>query len=380
MRGKSDAARAPRGGALVPCCGSPPPAAAALLRLVGLPLDCGGGGGACPPPPPPSAAAAASRPLSLLLRARALAVVAALVVLLVAAALVAWRRASPPPAASLSAAAARAAAAALSSPRRPIHVVLRTSGRAQSLNGGVRPPWFSKALAFANLLATADNATSLDVLFDGDGPPPAYLTTATATAAASAAARSVSGGGGGGPPRAAVHAFRGGSGDASFRHQLAFSLSRGWDGDDIVYLLEDDYLHAPGWPRVLREGFAAAADVAYVTLYDHADRYWPPAGLGAPSFFGGGASRVMVTASAHWRAAPSTTNTFAALARTLRADAPVHDAHGNGDHDKFLALGARGRVLVSSIPGYSTHAVLELGSPVVDWEAVARAAAATTPS
>jgi hypothetical protein len=232
-------------------------------------------------------------------------------------------------------------------PQRPIHVVLRTSGRTQTLNGGIRPPWFSKELVFANLRATVDNASSVHVLFDGDSPPP-YLTRAA--------------------PRVTVERFRGGSGDASFQYQVEFALAQGWPADDILYLLEDDYLHAPGWPRVLREGISVA-DAAYVTLYDHMDRYDPPGGTG--SYL----SRVIVTASAHWRTAPSTTNTFATLVGTLRRDLLLQLAHGNADHEKFVALAAQGSGLVSSIPGYSTHCILVLGSPVVDWERIAGATA-----
>jgi hypothetical protein len=38
------------------------------------------------------------------------------------------------------------------------------------------------------------------------------------------------------------------------------------------------------------------------------------------------------------------------------------------DHQKFLELAQNGRVLISSIPGYSTHAQQDLLSPCIDWK------------
>jgi hypothetical protein len=127
--------------------------------------------------------------------------------------------------------------------------------------------------------------------------------------------------------------------------------------DTIVYLLEDDYLHKEGWIDVLFEGFTLPVD--YVTLYDHRDKY-----TGYPKL----TSRLFVTESCHWRTTPSTTNTFATRFRTLKEDMAIHRKFSlnrkiTADHDKFCCLERKGAMLVSSIPGWSTHAEPEFMSP-----------------
>ena len=52
----------------------------------------------------------------------------------------------------------------------------------------------------------------------------------------------------------------------SFSKTLDIIQSRNFDDDQIVYLLEDDYLHRPGWCDILLEGFTINS--SYVTLYD----------------------------------------------------------------------------------------------------------------
>lgn len=125
----------------------------------------------------------------------------------------------------------------------------------------------------------------------------------------------------------------------------------------IVYLLEDDYLHKPGWADLLFEGLSLPAD--YITLYDHRDKY-----INYPKL----TSRIFVTQSCHWRTTPSTTNTFATRFGTLKNDLSVHQRFSShrkitADHDKFCYLRKNGSMLISSIPGYSTHMDSEYSSP-----------------
>jgi hypothetical protein len=134
---------------------------------------------------------------------------------------------------------------------------------------------------------------------------------------------------------------------------------------EIIYFLEDDYLHKPNWDKVLLEAFTLGAD--YVTLYDHADKYM--------DFYRDFRTKVLHTESCHWMATPSTTNTFAVEYSTLMNDFETHtkystDVEPSLDHQKFLDLAQqKGRVVVSSIPGYSTHCQQDLLSPCIDWKA-----------
>ncbi len=135
--------------------------------------------------------------------------------------------------------------------------------------------------------------------------------------------------------------------------------------DTIVYFVEDDYLHRPGWIDLLLEAFHLPID--YATLYDHRDKYFFPQYKNLKS-------ELFITPSCHWRTVPSTTQTFAVRYRTLIEDLPVHKKFSKGrkisaDHEKFCVLGKRRqRKLVSSVPGWSTHAEPEFASPCYDWQ------------
>lgn len=127
--------------------------------------------------------------------------------------------------------------------------------------------------------------------------------------------------------------------------------------DTIIYLLEDDYLHKAGWVDILFEGFTLAAD--YVTLYDHRDKY---------TLYPKLTSQIFITSSCHWRTTPSTTNTFAARLKTLKSHMAIQRRFSLGrkitaDHEKFCCLGKKGAMLVSSMPGWSTHAEPGFASP-----------------
>lgn len=143
----------------------------------------------------------------------------------------------------------------------------------------------------------------------------------------------------------------------SFLRMLSYVEQLPLHPDTIVYFLEDDYLHRPGWIDILFEGFSLDAD--YVTLYDHRDKYTDYPKL---------ASQLFLTSSCHWRTTPSTTNTYAMRFSTLKQDLSIHRRFSLGraisaDHDKFCYLTKKGAVLISPIPGYSTHAEPEFASP-----------------
>jgi hypothetical protein len=159
-----------------------------------------------------------------------------------------------------------------------------------------------------------------------------------------------------------IHA---GTEGASFLAMFDYALAQKIDSEAIVYFLEDDYLHQPGWLTILREGFSLPA-IDYVTLYDHKDKYFAPEYQDLQA-------HIFHTRSCHWRTTPSTTNTYAMRFKTLKRDASIHRAYSEGqtitkDHEKFMALAAQGACLISSIPGFATHAQPEFASPCADWQ------------
>lgn len=151
----------------------------------------------------------------------------------------------------------------------------------------------------------------------------------------------------------------------SFLRMLEHVASLSLHPETIVYFVEDDYIHRPKWVNVLREGFQIQG-VDYVTLYDHHDKYFYP-------IYAKLTSRLFTTPSCHWRTTPSTTQTFAMRFKTLIRDLSIHRKYSenrkiSADHEKFLHLGKKGAVLISAIPGWSTHAEPEFASPTIEWE------------
>jgi hypothetical protein len=103
---------------------------------------------------------------------------------------------------------------------------------------------------------------------------------------------------------------KGGNDAQSFLNLLNYVIKQNYNDEDIIYFLEDDYLHKPGWVDILLEGFEyIGAD--YYTLYDHPNKYYPEMWDKLPSY-------LITTPSVHWRTTVSTTNTYACKFKTLK--------------------------------------------------------------
>ena len=151
---------------------------------------------------------------------------------------------------------------------------------------------------------------------------------------------------------------------------LALDKALRWNDDEIVYFVENDYLHKQLAPKILKQGFELGA--AFVSLYDHPDKYLDPSRGGNPYCEGGAEdTRVYLTESCHWKITNSTTMTFASKASTLKRVESVlrhwtSDTHPD-DFKMFLNLREHGELLITSIPGYSTHGETAWLSPLTDW-------------
>jgi hypothetical protein len=149
----------------------------------------------------------------------------------------------------------------------------------------------------------------------------------------------------------------------SFIETLDYIVSQDFENDTIIYFLEDDYIHRPNWDKILIDGFTLP--VEYVTLYDHGDKY--------QEMYKDFMTKVLHTELSHWMPTPSTTNTFAVKFKTLKEDYIIQKKWSVGyepsaDHAKFIELNQRGKNLISSIPGYSTHSHKDTLAPCIDWE------------
>lgn len=217
-------------------------------------------------------------------------------------------------------------------PQAKIEVFVRHCNYSAASAHKIRPDGFSREACHRNLLDTIDSRVNLTF----------FLDTATE----------------------GDHFIKGqaieineGTEAGSFLRMLEHVEQLDLHPDTLIYFLEDDYLHRPGWVDVLFEGFSLDAD--YITLYDHRDKY-----MHYPKL----KSQIFLTPSTHWRTTPSTTNTYAMRFSTLKEHLPIHRRFSEGrkisaDHDKFCSLGKKGAMLISPIPGWSTHAEKEFASP-----------------
>ena len=160
----------------------------------------------------------------------------------------------------------------------------------------------------------------------------------------------------------------GGNDAQSFLNVLNYVVEQKYDDNDIIYFLEDDYLHRAGWIDIMLEGFEyIGAD--YYTLYDHPDKYFL-------QMYENLQSKIIATPSVHWRTTPSTTNTYACKFETLKKHLDIHIQYCDlvekwtKDHNKFTHLWKIGSNLISCMPGYSTHIEGNMLSPIINWETV----------
>jgi hypothetical protein len=132
---------------------------------------------------------------------------------------------------------------------------------------------------------------------------------------------------------------------------------------DIVYLLENDYLHIDDWVEKLTNLYSTYQGLSYVTLYDCNDKYFAP-------MYEDLVSKLIVTDKLHWRTTPSTCNSFSLSKKSFDEDYDILSTM-EGDHNKFLWLTEnRNRFVLSPMPGLSTHCMEFLMSPIIDWKLI----------
>jgi len=154
---------------------------------------------------------------------------------------------------------------------------------------------------------------------------------------------------------------------------LALDEALQYDDEEIVYFLENDYLHKPGSEKILEEGFELGA--SFISLYDHPDKYLDPSQGGNPYCEGGAEdTRVYLTNSCHWKITNSTTMTFASKVSTLKRVENILRKYTQGtypeDFKMFLELRQQNELLITSIPGYSTHGETAWLTPLTNWSKI----------
>jgi len=154
---------------------------------------------------------------------------------------------------------------------------------------------------------------------------------------------------------------------------LALDKALKWEDDEIVYFVENDYLHKQGSPNILKEGFDLGA--SFVSLYDHPDKYMDPRAGGNPYCEGGAEdTRVYLTNSCHWKITNSTTMTFASKVSILKQTEEILRKHTSGTHPNdfhmFLELRENNHLLITPLPGYATHGETAWLTPLTKWNEI----------
>jgi hypothetical protein len=227
-----------------------------------------------------------------------------------------------------------------------IHIFQRHCNTSANSIGKQRPDWFSRERCFNNLIKTVEGRDDIElhIMFDGIPDKDHFINKHDYL----------------------INKYKGGTDGHSFLNVVNHIEGLPLEDDDIIYFLEDDYLHQEGWVDIMLEAFTMM-NPEYDTLYDHRDKYENPGYQKLQS-------KVIATTSVHWRTTPSTTNTYACKVRTFKKHLDIHKEYCDlekgytRDHDKFLRLWNEGSNLVSSIPGFSTHVETIFLSPVVNWE------------
>lgn len=161
-----------------------------------------------------------------------------------------------------------------------------------------------------------------------------------------------------------------GTGSGTFRDALNLAIKEN-QPTDLVYLLEDDFLHKPGSLKLLTE--ALNTWDCYVTLYDCPDKYMDPKYGGNPQIEGGGEyTKVFLTQSIHWKITNSTVMSFACSVKRLQQDKDLLYKYSSGritqSYELFTELrDTKGISVISSIPGFSTHCESRWLTPLTDW-------------
>ena len=160
-----------------------------------------------------------------------------------------------------------------------------------------------------------------------------------------------------------------GHGAGTFNMALDYALTL--PDSEVVYFLENDYLHLPNSHRAIYDAMLLGAD--YVTLYDHPDKYMKREQGGNPLIEADGAekTKVYLGKNNHWKLTNSTTMTFAARVKTLKKDEAILREHTKGTHpndfEMFTELNKQNKLL-SPIPSYATHGETQWLAPLVKWE------------
>lgn len=221
-----------------------------------------------------------------------------------------------------------------------IHIFYRHYNTSSTLNPQYRPDGFSYEKSFNNLLETIEGNPNVELTVMMDGSKQGtFLENYNIN----------------------IYEFKGGSDAASFFETVKYVKNKNIGDKDLVYFLENDYLHLDGWVEKVIDLFSTFKGLSYVSLYDHNDKYFLP-------MYEDLVSKIFTTKTHHWRTTPSTCGSFIISKQLLEEDFDILSTM-EGDHNKYLWLNEnKNRFVITPIPGLSTHCVEGLMSPIINWK------------
>jgi hypothetical protein len=165
------------------------------------------------------------------------------------------------------------------------------------------------------------------------------------------------------------------AGSSAKSFNLALDVALTFDEDEIVYFVENDYIHKIGSKEILKNIFKSiVSDNLFVSLYQHPDKFLHSS-LGGNPFVNLDNSYVTYLYEGddcHWNVVDSTTMTFATKVKTLKKFEHIlrEFTVGTYPHDAqmFWKIGKNGGKLITPFPSYSTHGETKWLAKFVDWE------------
>ncbi len=230
----------------------------------------------------------------------------------------------------------------------------------QKDNLAVRPKFYSKEKCLLNFLEALHAKKAYTFLFLTDGPCPA---------AVSHIAKS----------QGELLSFSNIGNSATFWQ--AYKLAISYDENDLIYFVEDDYVHTRDAILKLTECDEEIGRASYITLYDHPVRYLRnfSGGVDIPHYD----SQIYKSSKHEWRPQESTCMTFAARVKVLRKDFDLFKQNVVGmdkpkDRELFRHLqGLSGyernsnkHLLIGPLPSLATHCHMPWLAPRVKWSEV----------
>lgn len=216
----------------------------------------------------------------------------------------------------------------------------------------MRPPWFNYEKCFKNLLDTLNPNCRLTIIYDGDflkSHIQKYISYFPFN----------------------IKQIQ--AGDIFKANTMAFEYIKSLDipQDDLIMIQENDYLFTYSWVSCIFDLYSLTGGNHYTTLYDHADKYlcaqhrndeW--------GIYKELRSQLIVTNTRHWRTVPSTCSSFIINKKIFDEDFDIHTS-GEADNSRFGWLSKnRNRVVLSPVPGLSTHVINPWMSPLISWEKI----------